>query len=113
MSTNRGGDWLVAESTPAEVFTPERLNDEQRLIGRTTTEFLEQEVVPALDELERKNWGLARTLVKRCGDLGLLGIDVPEEFGGVGLDKISSVVASEAIGSASSFATTFGAQSGL
>jgi alkylation response protein AidB-like acyl-CoA dehydrogenase len=113
MFTNLGGAWLVDRTPPADVFTPERLTDEQRLIRRTAEELLEQEVVPALDELERKNWDLARALVKRCGDLGLLGIDVPEEFGGVALDKVSSVVASETIGSASSFATTFGAQSGL
>ncbi len=113
MAINRGGEWLVGETSPADVFTPERLTDEQRLIGRTTAEFLEEEVVPALDELERKNWDVARALIRRSGDLGLLGTDVPEEFGGVGLDRISSVVVSETLGSASSFATTFGAQSGL
>ena len=71
------------------------------------------EVAPALGELEKKNWALARTLVARAGDLGLIGVDVPEEFGGVGLDKAAAIVVGEAVGEAAQFATTFGAQTGL
>jgi alkylation response protein AidB-like acyl-CoA dehydrogenase len=111
--TRRGGDWLVTDTAPHDVFTPERLSDEQRLIAQTTREFVDQEVLPAIDDLETKNWALARSLVKRSGDLGLLGTDVPERFGGVGLDKASAIVVGEAIGASSSFATTFGAQTGL
>ena len=111
--TRRGGDWLTSETTPADVFTPEKRTDEHRLIARTAEEFVANEVAPALGELEKKNWTVARTLVKRAGDLGLIGTDVPEEFGGVGLDKVSAVIVGEAVGAAASFATTFGAQTGL
>jgi alkylation response protein AidB-like acyl-CoA dehydrogenase len=109
----RGGDWLIGETAPDQIFTPEKLSDEHRLIAQTAAEFVDQEVLPALDDLERKDWTLARTLIKRSGDLGLLGTDVPERFGGVGLDKASAIVVGEAIGAGSSFATTFGAQTGL
>jgi alkylation response protein AidB-like acyl-CoA dehydrogenase len=109
----RGGDWLTSETAAADIFTPEKQTEEHRLIGRTADEFIANEVAPALGELEKKNWTVARALVKRAGDLGLIGTDVPEEFGGVGLDKASSVIVGEAVGAAASFATTFGAQTGL
>jgi alkylation response protein AidB-like acyl-CoA dehydrogenase len=105
--------WLVEEGTTDTIFTREQLNEEQRLIGQTAEEFIDKEVVPKLDQLEAKDWDLARTLVGRAADLGLLATDVPEEFGGLDLDKVSSVVVGEAVGRCASFATTFGAQTGL
>src|SRR5262245_29184834 len=87
VATPRGGEWLTSSSDPSNVFTPEHLSDEQRLIAKTVTDFVDQEVLPALDRLEHKDWTLARELVKRAGALGLLGVDVPEAFGGVALDK--------------------------
>jgi alkylation response protein AidB-like acyl-CoA dehydrogenase len=113
LTTTRGGAWLI-EDTPANpVFTPERLSDEHRLIGQTADEFMANEVLPALERLEQKDWDLARRLVRRAGELGLLGTDVAESFGGVGLDKIASIIVGEAVGRSASFATTFGAQTGL
>src|SRR6185295_18127297 len=88
-------------------------SDEHRLIGRTAAEFVAQEVLPALGDLEKKQWGVARALLKRAGDLGLLGTDVPDRVGGVGLDKAAAVVVGEAIGISAGFATAFGAQTGL
>jgi alkylation response protein AidB-like acyl-CoA dehydrogenase len=108
-----GGSWLTDDADAASVLTPERLSDEHRLIGQTAEEFVDSEVLPALERLEAKDWTLARALVKRCGELGLLGTDVPEEFGGVALDKASSLLVGEAAGRSASFATTFGAQTGL
>jgi len=114
MSLKRlGADWLFTDTSPSDVFTPERLSDEHRLIAQTAAEFIRNEVAPALGELENKNWTLARKLVARAGDLGLIGVDVPEVFGGVGLDKAAAIVVGEAVGEAASFATTFGAQTGL
>ena len=98
---------------PASVLTPERLSEEHRLIGRTAEEFVDNEVLPVLDKLEAKDWALARALIQRCGELGLLGTDVPEAFGGVELDKAASLLVGEAVGRCASFATTFGAQTGL
>ncbi len=109
----RGGGWLLEDTAPETVFTPERMTDEHRMIMQTADEFIVNEVLPALDKLEQKDWALARQLVKRCGEVGLLGTDVPEEYGGVGLDKISSIVVGERVGRSASFATTFGAQTGL
>src|SRR5471032_149519 len=113
ISTLRGGEWLL-QPTPADhVFTPERLTDEHKLIGQTAQEFVDKEILPVLDQLEQKDWGLSRKLVKRSGDLGLLGVDVPEAYGGVGLDKVSSLVVSAKMASAASFGATFGAQANL
>jgi alkylation response protein AidB-like acyl-CoA dehydrogenase len=112
-TTVRGGSWLIDETAPETAFTPEKLSDEHRLIEQTAGEFMTNEVLPAIDRLEQKDWALARQLVHRAGELGLLGTDVPESFGGVGLDKVSSIVVGEAVGRAASFATTFGAQTGL
>ena len=113
LAAARGGTWLLEDSDSAAIFTPERLTDEHRLMAQTTEEFIRQEVVPRLDELEQKDWVLARELLRRCGGLGLLGVSVAEEYGGVDLDKVSSLVVSEGIAAAASFAATFGAQANL
>jgi alkylation response protein AidB-like acyl-CoA dehydrogenase len=109
----KGGAWLIEEAPADGSFTREKITDEQRMIGRTAEEFLDNEVVPVTDRLEQKDWTLARALVKRGADLGLLATDVPEAYGGLDLDKVSSVIVGEAVGRGASFATTFGAQSGL
>src|SRR5262249_26144045 len=109
----RGGAWLIEETPAGDALTRERLTEEQRLIGRTAEELVDGEVSPVLDRLEQKDWTLARTLVQRAGELGMLATDVPEEFGGIDVDKVSSVIVGEAVGRCASFATTFGAQTGL
>jgi alkylation response protein AidB-like acyl-CoA dehydrogenase len=109
----RGGSWLIEDAPAESIFTRERLSDEHRLIGQTADEFMHNEVAPALERLEQKDWALARALVKKCADLGLLGTDVPEQYGGLGLDKVSSLIVGESVGYIASMATTFGAQTGL
>jgi alkylation response protein AidB-like acyl-CoA dehydrogenase len=109
----RGGEWLLQASSADGVFTPERLTDEHRLIGRTAEQFVDNEVLPKLDQLEQKDWALARDLVKRGADLGLLGVDVPEAYGGLGLDKVTSLVVSEKMARSASFGATFGAHANL
>ena len=109
----RGGEWLLQTTAPEGVFTPERLTEEHRLIAQTAQEFVDAEVLPKLDQLEQKDWALARELVKRGGALGLLGVDVPEAYGGVGLDKVSSLVVSEKMARSASFGATFGAHANL
>jgi alkylation response protein AidB-like acyl-CoA dehydrogenase len=111
--TMRGGSWLIEDPPADGVFTRERLSAEQRMIGQTAEEFVDKEVTPATDRLEQKDWAFARALVQRAGELGLLATDVPDEFGGLDLDKACSVVVGEAVGRSASFATTFGAQTGL
>src|SRR5947208_617858 len=112
-STLRGGEWLLQSATADSVFTPEGVSDEHRLIAQTAHEFVDKEILPVLDRLEEKDWALARRLVKRGGDLGLLGVDVPEAYGGVGLDKVSSLVVSEKMARSASFGATFGAHANL
>ena len=111
--TVRGGSWLIEETTPPSVMTPEQLTEEHRLIGQTAAEFVAGEVMPLKDRLEQKEWALNRELLLKCGALGLLGTNVPEEYGGVDLDKIATLVLSENIATYSSFSATFGAQANL
>src|SRR5687768_15946087 len=111
--TTSGGAWLIEETDPSTVMTPEQLSDEHRLIGQTAAEFIEQEVLPNAERLEQKDWALNRELLAKCGSLGLLGTNVPEEYGGVDLDKIATLVVSEEISRYSSFGATFGAQANL
>jgi alkylation response protein AidB-like acyl-CoA dehydrogenase len=109
----RGGEWLLQAADAGSVFTPEQLTEEHRLIGRTAQEFVDNEVLPLLDRLEEKDWTLARALVKKGAELGLLGVDVPEAYGGLGLDKVTSLVVSEKLARSASFGATFGAHANL
>lgn len=109
----KGGEFLIAEQTPAEVFTPEDFNDEQRMIGETTREFIDAEVRPNLEAMETHDWKVARELVKKGGELGLLGATIPEEYGGLGLDQTTGVIIAEMMGRAGGFGTTFGAQTSI
>ena len=88
--TVKGGAWLVDESIAADVMTPEKISEEHALIRQTATEFIAGEVQPANDRLEQKDWKLNRELIKKCGALGLFGTNIPEAYGGVDLDKIST-----------------------
>jgi alkylation response protein AidB-like acyl-CoA dehydrogenase len=108
----KGVRWLFDEP-PAVVLVPEELTDEHRLMAQTTDEFVDSEVLPNLDRLEQKDWAFARQLIRRCGQLGLLGVDAPEAYGGLDLDKTSSMVVAEHISRAASFAVTFGGQTNL
>lgn len=109
----RGGGWLLVTPAQDRVFTPERCSDEHRLIARTTAEFVSTEVLPAEARLEEKDWELARALLRRCGELGLLGINVPEVCGGLDLDRITSLIVSEEVACSPSFGATYGAQANL
>jgi alkylation response protein AidB-like acyl-CoA dehydrogenase len=109
----KGGAWLIEETDPGSIMTPEKITDEHRLIRQTAAEFIDGEVLPVLDRLEQKDWALNRELVKRCGALGLFGTVIPEAYGGVDLDKVSTLVVGEQITRGASFGTTFGAHANL
>ena len=109
----KGAAWLLEPGDAASMLTPERLSDEHRLIAQTAREFAEKEVIPAIGRLESKDWALARELLKRSGELGLLGVDAPEEYGGVGLDKAAALVVSSHTAGSASFSATFGASGNL
>src|SRR5213592_4505697 len=109
----KGGSFLIEARTPAEIFTPEDFNEEHHMIAETTRQFMDAEVLPRIDELENKDWKLARELVKQAADLGLVGAGIPEEYGGLGLDQTSGSLIAENLCRSASFATTLGAQSGI
>src|SRR4051794_1935686 len=109
----KGGAFLIEELTPEEIFTPEDFTEEHRMIADTTREFMDKEVLPRIDELEKHDWKLSRSLVAKAADLGLIGANIPEEYGGLGLDQTSGALIGEKIGRSASFATTLGAESGI
>ena len=109
----KGGAFLIEERTPDEIFTPEDFTEEHRMIAETTRQFIDNEVMPRVDELEKHDWALARELVGKAADLGLIGANIPEEYGGLGLDQTSGALVGENIGRCASFATTLGAESGI
>ena len=109
----KGGSFLLETPQPSDVFTPADLTDDQKLIGQTAEEFVVQEVLPVVKELENKKPGLMPELVKKGGEVGLMGGGVPEEFGGAGLDKISTTVLTEKLSIYGGFAVTHGAHAGI
>jgi len=109
----RGGEWLIQTVDPPDVFTPEQMSDEHHLIARTVADFASTQVLTVLDQLEGGDWAAARRLLRRCGELGLTGVDVPHEDGGEGLDTVASMIVSERMSASASFGATFGAQVNL
>jgi alkylation response protein AidB-like acyl-CoA dehydrogenase len=109
----KGGSFLIEPRAPEEVFTPEDLTDQQRLIGQTAEEFVEKEVLPHVNEIEVKRPGLLRELLQRAASIGLCATDIPQKYGGLELDKISSIVVAEKMARNGSWATTVGAQAGI
>ncbi|MBW2093339.1 MAG: acyl-CoA dehydrogenase family protein [Deltaproteobacteria bacterium] len=108
-----GGEFLITDVNPEEVFTPEDFTDEHKMIKETATDFVAKEIEPHIEELEEKNPELVMEILGKAGELGLLGTDVPEEYGGLGLDKVSTTVVGEAMGVAGSFSVVYGAHTGI
>src|SRR3989454_2430972 len=103
----KGGSFLLESPQPSDVFTPADLTDDQKLIGQTAEEFVLKEVFPFIKDLENKKPGLMAELVKKGGEVGLMGGGVPEEFGGAGLDKISTTVLTEKLSINGGFADVY------
>lgn len=112
-SVIKGGSFLIEDISYDRMFTPEDFTDEQKLIAKTTEDFTVNEVLPHLDDIENHQFEKSVNLLKQAGELGLLGADVPEEYGGFGLDKISSALITEKISRAGSFSLSFGAHVGI
>lgn len=108
-----GGSFVIDDLDADLIMTPEDFTEEQRMIGETTRDFVETEVLPHDEEIEKLDYDLTVKLLRKAGEVGLLGADVPEEFGGLGLDKISSTIISESLSKASSFALSLGAHTGI
>ncbi|MGP0583932.1 acyl-CoA dehydrogenase family protein [Paenibacillus timonensis] len=108
-----GGSFVITDIDCTRVVTPEDFSEEQRMIGETTEEFVKAEILPRDEEIEHLNYELTANLLRKAGEVGLLGADVPEAYGGMGLDKVSTTLISERLTKASSFALSAGAHVGI
>jgi alkylation response protein AidB-like acyl-CoA dehydrogenase len=108
-----GGEFLIRETAANEIFIPEEWSEEQLMIAQTCREFTNQEIVPILDRIDSMEEGLMVSIIDKAGELGLLGISVPENLGGMGLDFNTSMLAAEALGEAHSFSVAYGAHTGI
>lgn len=108
-----GGGFLLGLAAPGSAATPERLSEEQRAIRTALRAFVEREVEPRRDALEARDYQAHRTVLARLGEAGFLGVEVPVEYGGAGLDRVTAVVVAEALGGCGSFTVTYGAHAGI
>src|SRR5277367_2934142 len=109
----KGGNFLLESLAPSDIFTPADLTDDQKLIGQTAEEFVIKEIFPLIKDLEAKKPGLMPQIVRKAAELGLMSGGTPEQYGGAGLDKISSTILTEKISIYGGFATTHGAHAGI
>ncbi len=108
-----GGSFLLEERQTADVFTPEDFSEQQRMIGQTTEEFTLNEILPQAEKIEHKDYSISRDLLKKAGDLGLSGVEIPEAYGGLDMDKVTAAIIADHIAKYAGFGTTWGAHSGI
>ena len=109
----KGGEYLIAETPCADVFTPEDFTDEQKQMGETVEQFVATEILPKIEEIDKQNFDIVIEGMKKCGELGLLMMDAPEEFGGLELDKASSMLVGEKMAFAGSFSVAYSCHTGI
>jgi butyryl-CoA dehydrogenase len=108
-----GGSFLISNPVPADCFFPEDFTEEHRQIAQTTSEFAMNEVVPMSDQIEAKDFAVTRRLIKEASELGLTSVDIPEEYGGLEMDKVTSAIVAENIAKQGSFSVAFSAHVGI
>jgi len=108
-----GGEFLVADISPEDVFTPEDMNREHRMVYESAVDFVKKEIIPNIEKIEEKDESFARSLIRKTGELGLNGIDIPVEYGGEGMDKITTCLVTEAMGAGASFAVSHSSHTGI
>jgi alkylation response protein AidB-like acyl-CoA dehydrogenase len=108
-----GGTFLIEDFEPQDIFTAEDFSDEQRQIERTTVEFAEKRIFPQIAAIEAKDFEVTKQLLRKAGGLGLMGVDVPEEYGGLQMDKVTSALIAEKIAICGSFSVSFSAHIGI
>lgn len=109
----KGGEFLIRKTLPNEIFIPEEWNEEQLMIAQMCDDFIAQEIQPNLDRIDKMEEGLMPSLMEKAGELGMLGMTVPEEFGGMGVDFKTSLLATEHLGKGYSFSVAYGAHTGI
>src|SRR6202521_3989764 len=112
-NTILGGSFLLEERQTADVFTPEDFSEQHQMIGQTAEEFAVNEVLPQAEKIEHKDYSVSRDLLKKAGDLGLSGVEIPEPYGGLEMDKVTAAIIADHIAKYAGFATTWGAHSGI
>lgn len=112
-NTPAGGSFLIADCKPTDMFTPEDFSEEHSQIAQTAEEFARQEVLPAVEQIEAKQFDVTKALLRKAGELGLMGVDVPEEFGGLEMDKVTSAIIADRIAQCASFSVAFSAHVGI
>jgi len=112
-TTIKGAEWLIKEGTPADTFIPEEYNEEQQMVKDMCTSFLDNEVIPIIDRIDKLEPGLMPSLIDKAGEQGLLGVSIPEEFGGLGKDFITSTLVNEGLGGGFSFSVAVSAHTGI
>jgi alkylation response protein AidB-like acyl-CoA dehydrogenase len=108
-----GGEFLISDILPEDCFTPEDLSREHRMVYESAVDFVKKEIVPNIEKIEEKDESLARSLIRKTGELGLNGIDIPVEYGGEGMDKITTCLVTEAMGAGASFAVSHSSHTGI
>ncbi|HEY4053617.1 MAG TPA: acyl-CoA dehydrogenase family protein [Terriglobales bacterium] len=108
-----GGSFLLENRSPEEVFTPEDFTDQHRLIAQTAEEYANNEIVPNIEKMEHKDFAVSRDLLKKAGELGLSGVEIPEAYGGLEMDKVTAAVIADHIAKYAGFATTWGGHTGI
>jgi len=108
-----GGSFLLESRTPAEIFTPEDITEEQRQIAATAAQFAREEILPNAAAIESKQPGVLAGLLRKAGELGFTSVDVPEEYGGMGMDKVASTLVTDHLSMLASFSTAFGSHVGI
>ena len=109
----KGGEFIIRKTEPSEIFIPENWSEEQRMIADMCDDFIRTEIVPNLDRIDSMEEGLMPSLMEKAGELGLLGMSVPEDLGGMGVDFKTSLLATEHLGSGYSFSVAYGAHTGI
>lgn len=109
----KGGEFIIRKTTPDQIFTPEEWNEEQRMIAQMCDDFIAQEIIPNLDRIDSMEEGLMPSIMDKAGELGLLGLSVPEDLGGMGVDFKTSMLATEHLGKGYSFSVAYGAHTGI
>jgi len=108
-----GGSFLLETRPPEDIFTPEDFSEQHVLIAQTAEEFAQKEIIPNIEKMEHKDFSVTRDLLKKAGDLGLSGVEIPETYGGMELDKVSAAVIADHIAKYAGFATTWGGHTGI
>ena len=109
----KGGEWIIRESKPEDIFTPEDFNEEQKMIMEMCTRFISSEVLPIIERIDKLEPGLMPSLLDKAGEQGLLGVSIPEAYGGLGKDFVTSTLVNEGLGSGFSFSVAIAAHTGI